>query len=64
MKLSVSLLCWSYLGLVAQRTLMLLDIFKACGVALPQFLFRVITIIVGLIVFFRECRAALIVECL
>ncbi|KAH0454123.1 hypothetical protein IEQ34_016047 [Dendrobium chrysotoxum] len=32
----------------------LLDIFKACGVALPQFLCRAITIIVGLIVFFRE----------
>ncbi|KAH0457247.1 hypothetical protein IEQ34_015154 [Dendrobium chrysotoxum] len=40
----------------------LLDIFKACGVALPQFLCRAITIIVGLIVFFRERGATLTVE--
>ncbi|KAH0458290.1 hypothetical protein IEQ34_013605 [Dendrobium chrysotoxum] len=40
----------------------LLDIFKACGVALPQFLCRAVTIIVGLIVFFRERGATLTVE--
>ncbi|KAH0459032.1 hypothetical protein IEQ34_011846 [Dendrobium chrysotoxum] len=40
----------------------LLDIFKACGVALPQFLCRAITIIVGLIVFFKERGATLTVE--
>ncbi|KAH0452111.1 hypothetical protein IEQ34_019410 [Dendrobium chrysotoxum] len=40
----------------------LLDIFKACGVALSQFLCRAITIIVGLIVFFRERGASLTVE--
>ncbi|KAH0466605.1 hypothetical protein IEQ34_003843 [Dendrobium chrysotoxum] len=40
----------------------LLDIFKACGVALAQFLCRATTIIVGLIVFFRERGATLTVE--
>ncbi|KAH0436093.1 hypothetical protein IEQ34_026474 [Dendrobium chrysotoxum] len=30
----------------------LLEIFKACGISLPQFLCRAITIMVGLIVFF------------
>ncbi|KAH0458379.1 hypothetical protein IEQ34_013694 [Dendrobium chrysotoxum] len=40
----------------------LLDIFKACGVALLQFLCRGITIIVGLIVFFRESGATSTVE--
>ncbi|KAH0466488.1 hypothetical protein IEQ34_003726 [Dendrobium chrysotoxum] len=39
-----------------------LDIFKACGVTLPQFLCRAITLIVGLVVFFRECGATLTIE--
>ncbi|KAH0452109.1 hypothetical protein IEQ34_019408 [Dendrobium chrysotoxum] len=40
----------------------LLKIFKACGVSIPQFLCRAITSMVGLTVFFRECRAMLTVE--
>ncbi|KAL0905902.1 hypothetical protein M5K25_024350 [Dendrobium thyrsiflorum] len=40
----------------------LLRIFEACGVFLPQFLCRAITIMVGLAVFFRERGAILTVE--
>ncbi|KAH0451122.1 hypothetical protein IEQ34_018421 [Dendrobium chrysotoxum] len=40
----------------------LLEIFKACGVSLPQFLCRAITIIFGLTVFFQERGATLTVE--
>ncbi|KAH0451693.1 hypothetical protein IEQ34_018992 [Dendrobium chrysotoxum] len=40
----------------------LLEIFKACGVSIPQFLCRAITIMVGLTVFFRERGAMLTVE--
>ncbi|KAH0449197.1 hypothetical protein IEQ34_022997 [Dendrobium chrysotoxum] len=40
----------------------LFDIFKACGIALPQFLCRAITIIVGSIVFFRLYGATLTIE--
>ncbi|KAH0467519.1 hypothetical protein IEQ34_004757 [Dendrobium chrysotoxum] len=40
----------------------LLEIFKACGVSLPQFLYRAITIMVGLAVFFRERGVTLTME--
>ncbi|KAH0456105.1 hypothetical protein IEQ34_014012 [Dendrobium chrysotoxum] len=49
-------------GLRFPPTPELLKIFKACGVTFPQFLCRVITIIVGLMVFFRECGEILTLE--